>query len=106
VNGRSLVWGRNGDRLWVYGRNRAMKVRRSEKLAYEVVRRVLGADVEHVDDNRTRGHYDAVIHYPDGRTAALEVTTIGDLRGIELRSMDHRLPVPAASTRGTSAIRP
>ena len=50
--------------------------------------------VEHVDDNRTPGHYDAVIVYPDGRTAALEVTTIGDQRGMELRAMNHRLPVP------------
>jgi hypothetical protein len=71
----------------------ATSASRVERFAYEVVRRVLGAEVEHVDDNRTAGQFDALIHYRDGNRAALEVTTIADQRALQMRSFETELRV-------------
>src|SRR4051812_36901253 len=47
-----------------------------ERVAFEVVRRVLRVEVEHYDTDGRQGVVDALLHYPDGRVAALEVTTL------------------------------
>ena len=56
---------------------------------------MLGVEVEHADDNRVPGHFDARISYGDGREAALEVTTIGDPKAIEMLSKGTELLIPA-----------
>lgn len=71
----------------------ATSASRVERFAYEVVRRVLGAEVEHVDDNRTPGLFDALIQYWHGSPAALEVTTVADQRALQMRSFETKLRV-------------
>ncbi|GAA4179377.1 hypothetical protein GCM10022252_00780 [Streptosporangium oxazolinicum] len=51
--------------------------RPEEQFAFEVVRHVLNARVEHFDTGGRQRVVDAMVHYPDGRTAALEVSSIG-----------------------------
>lgn len=67
-----------------------------ERFAYEVVRRVLNVDVAHVDDNSAAGQFDALITHRDGRTAALEITTVADPRVLEMESFKPVLEVPDA----------
>jgi hypothetical protein len=59
-----------------------------ERLAYEVVRKVLGVTVEHWDTQAPdrQGQVDAHLHYPDGHQAAFEVTTLGDQKAMQLSS--------------------
>jgi hypothetical protein len=70
------------------------KPRPEEIFLEEVVRRVTGAVVEHVDDGSAPGMVDALIFYPDGRMAALEITTVGNRKHLEMESFDHMLEVP------------
>lgn len=51
--------------------------RPEERFAFAVVARVLAVTVESYDVRGRQGAVDAILHYPDGRTAALEVTSIG-----------------------------
>ena len=51
--------------------------RPEERFAFAVVARVLGATVEPNDIGGRQGAVNAILHYPDGRTAALEVSSIG-----------------------------
>lgn len=51
--------------------------RPEEQFAFETVRRVLGVEVEEYDIGKRQNAVDALLHYPDGRTAALEVSSIG-----------------------------
>ena len=51
--------------------------RPEEGFAFAVVARVLGARVEPYDNGGRQGAVDAILHYPDGRIAALEVSSIG-----------------------------
>lgn len=47
----------------------------AEIVAFELVRRYSGARLEHYDHSGRQGVVDALLHFPDGRTAALEVTS-------------------------------
>ena len=51
--------------------------RPDERFAFAVVARVLAATVEPYDVRGRQGAIDAILHHPDGRTAALEVSSIG-----------------------------
>jgi hypothetical protein len=51
--------------------------RPEEQFAFETVRRVLRVEVEEYDIGKRQSAVDALLHYPDGRTAALEVSSIG-----------------------------
>jgi hypothetical protein len=51
--------------------------RPEEELAFAVVRRVLGVPVERHDRDGRQGAVDALVRYPEGRPAALEVSSIG-----------------------------
>jgi hypothetical protein len=51
--------------------------RSEEQFAFAVVARVLAVTVEPYDVHGRQGAVDALLHYPDGRTAALEVSSIG-----------------------------
>lgn len=51
--------------------------RREERFAFAVVGKVLVATVEPFDVCGRQGAVDAILHYPGGRTAALEVSSIG-----------------------------
>lgn len=53
------------------------QVRREEKLAFAVVGGVLPVRVEPYDVRGRQGAVDALLHYPEGRSAALEVSSIG-----------------------------
>lgn len=55
-----------------------------EKLAFAVVGRTLGVHVEHFDTCGRRGAVDALLHYPDGRVAALEVSSLGPQQEAEI----------------------
>lgn len=57
-----------------------------EGFALEVIRRVTGARVEPYDDNSRPRMVDGVMLYPDGRSGAIEVTTIGDPVSFESQS--------------------
>lgn len=46
-----------------------------ERFLAEVIRRVKGLPVEHVDDGAVSGHCDAEILHPDCRVAAVEMVT-------------------------------
>jgi hypothetical protein len=48
-----------------------------EQFALEVVRRVLHVDVEEYDIGPRQAAVDALIHYPDGRSGAIEVSSVG-----------------------------
>ena len=51
---------------------------RSEELfAFEILRRVLGADVTLHDDGSKRAMVDGLLTMPDGTLGAVEVTTLG-----------------------------
>lgn len=68
--------------------------RSHERFIEEVVRRVTGALVEHVDDGSVDGLYDARLTYPDGRAAALEMTTLVEPAAMEMLSFPTKLEVP------------
>lgn len=51
--------------------------RRDEQFAQAVVGRVLGLSVEEYDTAGRQSAVDALLHYPDGRTAALEISSLG-----------------------------
>jgi hypothetical protein len=51
--------------------------RPDEKFAFGVVGRVLGVSVEEYDTGKRRAAVDGLLHYPDGRIAALEVSSLG-----------------------------
>jgi hypothetical protein len=53
------------------------ELRREERFAFAVARRVLAARVEPYDIGGRQRAVDAIVHYPDGRAAALEVSSIG-----------------------------
>jgi hypothetical protein len=72
----------------------ATRHRREEIFMEEVVRRVTGATVEHVDDGSAPGMVDALITYPGGRRAALETTTVADRKRLQMESFDTALIVP------------
>lgn len=65
-----------------------------ERFIEEVVRRVTGAAVEHVDDGSVPGQYDARLTYPDGRLAALEMTTLADEAALEMLAFPIELELP------------
>ena len=46
-----------------------------ELAVYDQIREILGVEVQHHDDGSTQGMFDAVLVYPDGSRAALEVTS-------------------------------
>jgi len=48
-----------------------------ERLAFAVVAAVLGVTVEHYDREGRQRAVDAILHYADGREAALEVSATG-----------------------------
>lgn len=54
-----------------------IKLRPEEKFAFSVAARVLAATVEPYDIRGRQRAIDAMVHYPDGRAAALEVSSIG-----------------------------
>jgi len=49
---------------------------RAEAAAFETVPAILGARLEEYDHSGRQGAVDALLHYPDGRIAALEVTSV------------------------------
>ncbi|WP_156757007.1 hypothetical protein [Actinokineospora pegani] len=51
--------------------------RPDEQFALAVVGRVLGLSVEEYDVDGRQGAVDALLHYPDGRVAALEISSLG-----------------------------
>lgn len=51
--------------------------RPDERFAFDVVGRVLGVTVEEYDTAGRQNAIDALLHYPDGRAAALEVSSLG-----------------------------
>lgn len=51
--------------------------RSEERFAFAVVARVLAVTVEPYDVRGRQAAVDAILHYPDGRTAALEVSSVG-----------------------------
>jgi hypothetical protein len=61
--------------------------RAEEQFAFETVRRVLGLVVEEYDIAGRRSAVDALLHYPDGRSAALEVSSIGPEDEARISSM-------------------
>ncbi len=56
-------------------------------MAFDVARRVLGVTVEHYDTAGRQGAVDAILHYPDGRTAAFEVTRLAGPGELQLDSI-------------------
>ncbi len=60
----------------------------------EVIRRVTGLPVEHVDDGAVSGYHDAEIYYPDGGVAAVEMTTLSDPVALEMLSFPIELELP------------
>jgi hypothetical protein len=80
------------------GRNYAGSVstrhRPEEVFIEEVIRRVTGAEVKHVDDGSAPGMIDALISYSDGHTAALETTTVADPKHLQMESFEITLKVP------------
>ncbi|MFG1971571.1 hypothetical protein ACGFJC_19785 [Nonomuraea fuscirosea] len=71
--------------------------RPEEQLAFEVVGRVLRARAEIYDTGGRQAAVDAMVHYSDGRTAALEVSSIGsDDEAIlgYLNARGHRRDIP------------
>lgn len=48
-----------------------------ERLAFAVASTVLSVEVEQYDRDGRQGAVDAILHYADGRKAALEVSSIG-----------------------------
>lgn len=71
--------------------------RSEEQLAFEVVGQVLGARVEIYDTGGRQAAVDAMVYYPNGRTAALEVSSIGsDDEAIlgYLNARGHRRDIP------------
>lgn len=77
------------------------QIRADEQFAFNVVGRVLGAEVEHYDRDGRQGVIDAVLHFPDGRQAALEVSSIGPqdearITGA-LNAQHHRRDIPGLS---------
>lgn len=46
-----------------------------ELAVYDQIGEILGVEVRHHDDGSTQGMFDAVLAYPDGSKAALEVTS-------------------------------
>jgi hypothetical protein len=54
-----------------------IELRPDERFAFEVARRVLTATIEPWDIGGRQRAVDAMVHYPDGRAAALEVSSIG-----------------------------
>jgi len=53
------------------------KLRSEERFAFAVAGQVLGATVEPYDIRGRQRAVDAIVHYPDGRAAALEVSSVG-----------------------------
>lgn len=53
------------------------KLRHEERFAFALARQVLGATVEPYDIRGRQRAVDAMVHYSDGRSAALEVSSIG-----------------------------
>jgi hypothetical protein len=51
--------------------------RPDEQFAFAVVQRVLDADVRLHDTNGRQGAVDGIVTYPDGRVAALEISSVG-----------------------------
>lgn len=73
--------------------------RRDERFARAVVERVTGAKVTRTDHRRApAGTVDGRLDYPDGRTGALEISTLGLPSEFELEArikrLDGRLPMP------------
>jgi len=70
----------------------------AENMACEVARRVLGVTVQEWDIGGRQGAVEAVLHYPDGRRAAFEVSKLaahGALQlGALLRQDDYLWPLP------------
>lgn len=60
---------------------------RAERVAFEIVRRVLGAQVEHHDTAGRQRAVDGLIKYNDGSQAALEVTLLTDSDAYEVETM-------------------
>lgn len=46
-----------------------------ELAVYDQIAEILGVEVQHHDDGSAQGMFDAVLQYPDGHTASLEVTS-------------------------------
>jgi hypothetical protein len=65
-----------------------------ERFIEEVIRRATGLEVEHVDDGSRPRMFDALIRYPDGREAALEMTTVGDRAVMQMRAFPQELEIP------------
>lgn len=73
--------------------------RRDEQFARAVVARVTGATVTRTDDKHApAGTVDGRLDYPDGRTGALEISTLGLPSEFELEArikrLDGKLPMP------------
>lgn len=58
-----------------------------ERAAYEIVRRILGVEVEHRDDGLRQGEVDAHIIQADGLPSALEVTVVGEQATLEVEQV-------------------
>jgi hypothetical protein len=80
-----------------------MSVNRSvEQFAFEVVRQVLDATVEEYDVGSRQSAVDGLIHYSDGRTAALEVSSIGpEAEARIINSLDGRAKRSVTGLRQT-----
>lgn len=75
--------------------------RRDEQFARAVVSRVLGVSVEVYDTAGRQAAVDVLLHYPDGRTAALEISSLGpkdEAAVLNILDRDgHRRTVPGLS---------
>lgn len=60
------------------------RVRMDEETAFEIVRRVLGVTVEPFDLDGRQKAVDALLHFPDGREGALEVSSLGPSEEAEI----------------------
>lgn len=71
---------------------------KTEKAACAIVRRVLGVEIEPWDVYGRQNAVDALLHYPDGRVAAFEVSKLAADGAIHLDSLlgreDFSWPLP------------
>lgn len=65
-------------------------IRPDEQVAFDIVGRLLGVEVEHYDCHGRTKAVDALLHYEDGRTAALEVSSLGPIVEAEISNVLYR----------------
>ena len=62
----------------------------AEKAAFKLIPMYTGAELQHYDHSGRQGAVDALLHFPDGRIAALEVTSAAAPGQRQLESIRRR----------------